>query len=87
MLREEALFKVKDVLDEATEYEDAVCYVTGDDREWLELAIKALEQESVLDKIRAEIDDATEIHSDGEFYIKNIDVKRIIDKYKVESEE
>ena len=41
----------------------------------------------VLDKIRAEIDDATEIHSDGEFYIKNIDVKRIIDKYKAESED
>ena len=44
-------------------------------------------QEPVLDKIRAEIDDATEIHSDGEFYIKNIDVKRIIDKYKAESED
>lgn len=40
---------------------------------------------SVLGKIRAEIDDTTEIHSDGEFYIKNIDVKRIIDKYKTES--
>ena len=39
-------------------------------------------QPTVLDKIRAEIDDATEIHSDGELYIKNIDVKRIIDKYK-----
>ena len=41
----------------------------------------------VLDKIRAEIDHVTEIHSDGEFYIKNIDVKRIIDKYKAESED
>jgi hypothetical protein len=41
----------------------------------------------VLDKIRAELDEQTEIHSDGEFYIKNIDVKRIIDKYtKGESE-
>lgn len=49
--------------------------------------IKALEQQPVLDKIRAEIDHVTEIHSDGEFYIKNFDVKRIIDKYKAESEE
>ena len=40
----------------------------------------------VLDKIRAEIDEQTEIHSDGEFYIKNIDVKRIIDKYRKEQE-
>ena len=47
----------------------------------------AEERETMLDKIIAEIDDATEIHSDGEFYIKNIDVKRIIDKYKTESEE
>ena len=55
--------------------------------EAVSLAIKALEQEPILDKIRAEIDDATEIHSDGEFYIKNIDVKRIIDKYETESED
>jgi len=43
-------------------------------------------REKVLDKIRAEIDHVTEIHSDGEFYIKNIDVKQIINKYKAESE-
>lgn len=42
--------------------------------------------QDAIENIRAEIDDATEIHSDGEFYIKNIDVKRIIDKYKAESE-
>lgn len=47
---------------------------------------KQAEINEVLDKIRAEIDDATEIHSDGEFYIKNIDVKRIIDKYKGDKE-
>lgn len=39
-------------------------------------------ERDVLDKIRAEIDHV----SDGEFYIKNIDVKRIIGKYKAESE-
>ena len=36
---------------------------------------------TTLEKIRAEIDEQTEIHSDGEFYIKNIDVKRILAKY------
>jgi hypothetical protein len=36
---------------------------------------------NVIEQIRAEIDEQTEIHSDGEFYIKNIEVKRIIDKY------
>ena len=34
-----------------------------------------------IDAIRAEIDEKTEIHPDGEFYIKNIDVKRIIDRH------
>ena len=36
---------------------------------------------SVIEDIKAEIDEKTEIHKDGEFYIKNIDVKRIIDKH------
>lgn len=44
-------------------------------RDVLDLIDDAVEQ------IRAEIDEQTEIHSDGEFYIKNIEVKRIIDKY------
>jgi len=42
--------------------------------------------DDVLDRIRAEIDHVTEIHSDGEFYIKNIDVKRILDKYSTGKE-
>ena len=42
---------------------------------------------TTLEKIRAEIDEQTEIHSDGEFYIKNIDVKRILAKYAEPSEE
>ena len=45
------------------------------------LAIKALEQEPVLDKIRAEIDNAL---SDGMIHKKT--VLGIIDKYKAESE-
>ena len=34
-----------------------------------------------IEEIKLEIDKQTEIHSDGEFYIKNIDVKRIIDNH------
>ena len=37
--------------------------------------------EERIDAIKTDIDKQTEIHSDGEFYIKNIDVKRIIDKH------
>jgi hypothetical protein len=46
------------------------------------MAIKALEQESILDKIRAEIDNAL---SDGMVHKKT--VLGIIDKYKEESED
>lgn len=45
-------------------------------------ANKALEQESIIDKIRAEIDNAL---SDGMIHKKT--VLGIIDKYKAESEE
>ena len=40
----------------------------------------------VLQEIRQEIDEQTEIHADGEFYIKNYAVKRIIDKHIEEIE-
>ena len=40
---------------------------------------------TTLEKIRAEIDEQTEIHSDGKLYIKNIDVKRILAKYAEQS--
>lgn len=46
----------------------------------LDMAINALEQESVLDKIRAEIEEL-----DGE-WIPFWDVVEIIDKYRAESE-
>lgn len=32
---------------------------------------------------KKEIDKKSEIHSDGEIYIKNFDVKKIIEKYRV----
>jgi hypothetical protein len=53
-------------------------------KECLNMAIKSLE---AWEKVKKEIDEATEIHSDGEFYIKNFDVKRIIDKHLVEVRE
>lgn len=47
--------------------------------EALEMGIKALEQEHILDKIRAEIEQ--------EPYVSKMEVLEIIDKYKTESEE
>ena len=63
-------------------------------KEALEMAIKALEQEPILDKIRAEIDahrEKLKIMADDDWYagkIRGYDCSiEIIDKYKVESEE
>lgn len=44
MTREEAIKRIKMILEECTEDEDAVCYVTSDDADALDTAIKALEQ-------------------------------------------
>ena len=49
-----------------------------------DMAIRSLE---AWEKVKEEIDEKTEIHSDGEFYIKNFDVKRIIDKHLSEVED
>ena len=46
MNREEAIKRLRGILTEATEFENSVCYVTEEDREPLEMAIKALERES-----------------------------------------
>lgn len=49
---------------------------------------KALEHEDVLDKIRAEIEQITDTMGVSyNQYVSKIDVLRIIDKYKAESEE
>ena len=60
--------------------------------EALEMAIKALEQEPILDKIRAEIEKLEYLNiddgSDGyDKYIEQYEVLKIIDKYKAESED
>lgn len=54
MKREEAIKRLKEILTEATEFKTSVCYVTEEERETLEMAIKALDQQ---DKIAQIIDD------------------------------
>ena len=56
--------------------------------ELCKLAIKALEQEDMLDKIRAEIEQITDTMGVSyNQYVSKIDVLQIIDKYKAESED
>ena len=43
MTREEAVANLKMILEEVTETDEAICYVTSNDAETLVLAIKALE--------------------------------------------
>lgn len=56
MTQEEAIERIKMILEEATANEDAVSYVTSDDKDALDMSIKALKQYPVLDKIRTEIE-------------------------------
>ena len=72
MTREEAIANLK--------LSDKYCLAPF--TEAVKMAIKALEQEPILDKIRAEIDNAL---SDGMIHKKT--VLGIIDKYKAESED
>ena len=43
MTRKEVIKKLKDILEEATETDDSVCYVTADDADALKAAINSLE--------------------------------------------
>ena len=45
MTREEAVSNLKMILEEVTETDEAICYVTSNDAEALILAIKALEKQ------------------------------------------
>lgn len=45
MTDKEAINKLKDILEEVTENDDSVCYVTVDDVDTLKMAIKALKQQ------------------------------------------
>ena len=54
MTLEEKISRLKDILAEINEDENAVCYLTSEDNESIESAIKALEQQG---KIAQIIDD------------------------------
>jgi hypothetical protein len=55
--------------------------------EFVEMAVKMMEQESTLDKIRAEIEQITDTMGVSyNQYVSKVDVFDIIDKYKAESE-
>ena len=60
MTREEAIQGLKDILEEATSDKDAVCYVTSEDAEALNMAIEALSAEAVpqSEKYRKGFEDA-----------------------------
>lgn len=91
MTREEAIERIKMILEECTEDENAVSYVTSDDADALGMAIKALEEETIIDKIKAEIEKLEYLNiedgSDGyDKYIEQDEVLQIIDKYRTEME-
>ena len=46
MTREEAISNLKMILDEATETDEAICYVTSNDAETINMAIKALKKKT-----------------------------------------
>lgn len=78
MTREEARERLRGILTEAVEFENSVCYVTEEDREPLEIAIKALEQEPCEDAIsrQAIIDEMEKRHAEGDCitkgFVKNL---------------
>ena len=93
MTKDEAIIELRSILTEATENEDSVSYVTENDAEVLEIAIKALEQEKVLDKIIDEvydIDDEIVLNPDRLYerktYVSFDKVIDIINKYNTESD-
>ena len=81
MTREEAIKKIKKVIEESVIFEDEL--------EAFDMAIKALEQEPILDKIRAEIDEQYDrVHPYDISCAEGLEMAlEIIDKYKSESEE
>ena len=52
----------------------------------LDVAIETIKQESILDKIRAELHTTAEMHEDGDYYLREEWIDKIFDKY-AESEE
>ena len=46
-----------------------------------EIVARGVLFDSVIDNIKTDIDKLSRIHADGEFYVKNFDVKRVIDRH------
>ena len=86
MTREEAIMVLKN---EQPHCGKKALFPEGKKYEAYDVAIKALEQEPILDKIRAEIVSDEEkwwYGVDNDCYMKLSDVLKIINKYKVKSE-
>lgn len=60
-------------------------YLYAKDGAFIKMAIEALKQEDILDKIRAEVMNLT--NGEKPERVWNVDVLQIIDKYRVGSEE
>ncbi len=87
MTREEAI----NILGEVKELDDSIYQYNFKYLEALDMAIKALEQEPILDKIRADIEEYIDCMrwDDSESFIKLAAINyvlKLIDKYKAESE-
>ena len=58
------------------------CKRIGDSRDTLFEAIRnSTPLTELIDDIKADIDELSRIHADGEFYVTNFDVKRIVYKH------
>ena len=79
MTREEAIKCLTSLLEVRRRWDDM--QTMKDEIECLDMATKALEQTSALDKVREEI-----VHLHDWAFIRD-EILRIIDKYKAESEE
>ena len=65
------------LLDETREALETINYKVGD----MPSVYPERPKPDMIERIKKSIDEMTEIHSDGEFYIKNVDAKWIIGKY------
>lgn len=86
MTKEEAIFCEKSYIGE-TSCIDCKYYITDtcSSRESHKMAVKALEQDNILDKIRAEIEALPKTYpfvNHFDMYVKVSDVAKIIEKYK-----
>ena len=87
MTRKEIINEINCLLSELDNGEDAVSYLTQNDVNWLNENIKALDQDPIIDKIRARIELEKLGYPPSAGYYKAImKVLQIIDKYKAESE-